>query len=108
MSLIERDIHRPHPQTLGRIAGALELSVSDLRAELEGAERPFAQAPPETAPQREGTRLHGVVSEETRRTPESMTVTRAGMAHPLDEILDDLEHGRVEEAKSKLRELVLA
>jgi transcriptional regulator with XRE-family HTH domain len=47
MSLIERDVHRPHPQTLGRIAGALELSVSDLRAELEGAERPLAQAPPE-------------------------------------------------------------
>ena len=47
MSLIERDVHKPHPQTLGRIAEALELSVSELRAELEGAERPLGQAPPE-------------------------------------------------------------
>ena len=45
MSLIERDVHRPHPQTLGRIAGALEMSVSELRAELEGAGRPLGQAP---------------------------------------------------------------
>jgi len=44
MSLIERDVHRPHPQTLGRIAGALEMSVSELRAELEGAGRPLGQA----------------------------------------------------------------
>jgi transcriptional regulator with XRE-family HTH domain len=47
MSLIERDVHRPHPQTLGRIADALDISVPDLRAELESASLPLAQAPPE-------------------------------------------------------------
>lgn len=34
MSLIERDVHRPHPQTLGRIAEALDMDVSSLRLEL--------------------------------------------------------------------------
>jgi transcriptional regulator with XRE-family HTH domain len=47
MSLIERDVHRPHPQTLGRIANALDISVPELRAELEAASVPLAQAPPE-------------------------------------------------------------
>jgi len=47
MSLIERDVHRPHPQTLGRIAKALDMSVSELRFELEPAV-PLAEAPPDT------------------------------------------------------------
>jgi len=46
MSLIERDVHRPHPQTLGRIAQALEMSVAELRADLEAAESPLGVAPP--------------------------------------------------------------
>jgi transcriptional regulator with XRE-family HTH domain len=46
MSLIERDVHKPHPQTLGRIARALGMSVPELRGELEAAEYPLAQAPP--------------------------------------------------------------
>ena len=40
MSLIERDVHKPYPQTLGRIAKALGMDVSSLRFELESAERP--------------------------------------------------------------------
>jgi transcriptional regulator with XRE-family HTH domain len=40
MSLIERDVHKPHPRTLGRIAEALDMNVSTLRFELESAERP--------------------------------------------------------------------
>jgi transcriptional regulator with XRE-family HTH domain len=46
MSLIERGVHRPHPQTLGRIARALDMSVAELRGELEAAEHPLAEAPP--------------------------------------------------------------
>jgi transcriptional regulator with XRE-family HTH domain len=45
MSLIERGVHKPHAQTLGRIAKAFDMSVAGLRAELEAAERPLAQAP---------------------------------------------------------------
>lgn len=41
MSLIERDVHKPHPRTLGRIAEALDMDVSTLRFELESAERPL-------------------------------------------------------------------
>jgi transcriptional regulator with XRE-family HTH domain len=44
MSLIERDVHRPHPQTLGRIAQALDMSVAELRSELEAAEHPKGAA----------------------------------------------------------------
>jgi transcriptional regulator with XRE-family HTH domain len=47
MSLIERDVHRPHPRTLGRIAEALDMDVSTLRFDLESAERPpLGPAPP--------------------------------------------------------------
>jgi transcriptional regulator with XRE-family HTH domain len=46
MSLIERGVHRPHPQTLGRSAHALDMSVAELRGELEAAEHPLAEAPP--------------------------------------------------------------
>jgi transcriptional regulator with XRE-family HTH domain len=46
MSLIERDVHRPHPQTLGRIAQALGMSVAELRAEVEAAGHPLGPAPP--------------------------------------------------------------
>ncbi len=42
MSLTERGVHRPHPRTLGKIAQALGMSVSDLQAELEGADSPKA------------------------------------------------------------------
>jgi transcriptional regulator with XRE-family HTH domain len=59
MSLIERDVHKPHPQTLGRIAEALNMGVSELRAELEAAESPLAQAPPELeAEQRREPEVH--------------------------------------------------
>jgi transcriptional regulator with XRE-family HTH domain len=37
MSLAERGVHKPHAQTLGRIAKAFNMSVAELRAELEGA-----------------------------------------------------------------------
>jgi transcriptional regulator with XRE-family HTH domain len=46
MSLIERGVHRPHPRTLGRIAQALDMSVAELRSELEAAEHPLVEAPP--------------------------------------------------------------
>jgi transcriptional regulator with XRE-family HTH domain len=46
MSLIERGVHKPQPQTLGRIAKALDMSVSELRFELEPAV-PLAEAPSE-------------------------------------------------------------
>jgi transcriptional regulator with XRE-family HTH domain len=35
MSLVERGVHRPHAQTLGRIAKAFGMSVAELRVELE-------------------------------------------------------------------------
>jgi len=40
MSLLERGVHKPHAQTLGRIAIAFGMSVAELRAELEAAEHP--------------------------------------------------------------------
>jgi len=46
MSLAERGVHKPHPQTLGRIAKAFDMSVAELRAELEDAEAPKGAAPP--------------------------------------------------------------
>lgn len=46
MSLIERGVHKPQPQTFGRIAKALDMGVAELRVELEATERPLAQAPP--------------------------------------------------------------
>jgi transcriptional regulator with XRE-family HTH domain len=46
MSLIERGVHKPQPQTLGRIAKALGVSVAELRSDLEAAEHPLASAPP--------------------------------------------------------------
>jgi len=47
MSLTERGVHKPHPRTLGRIASALGMSVSDLQAELEEAGSPNGlPAPP--------------------------------------------------------------
>jgi transcriptional regulator with XRE-family HTH domain len=45
MSLIERGVHQPRVQTLGRIAKAFDMSVAELRAELEAAEHPLEQAP---------------------------------------------------------------
>ncbi len=47
MSLTERGVHKPHPRTLGKIASALDMSVSDLKAELERADAPKGSpAPP--------------------------------------------------------------
>jgi transcriptional regulator with XRE-family HTH domain len=66
MSLIERDVHKPHPQTLGRIAKALDISVSSLRFELESAERPLGDAPP--SPQ---LPPNGALEEERRATWEA-------------------------------------
>jgi len=67
MSLIERGVHKPRPQTLGRIAEALNMGVSELRAELEAAESPLAQAPPD--PQDYGAHLEelGFPSSRSRR-----------------------------------------
>jgi transcriptional regulator with XRE-family HTH domain len=48
MSLIERGVHKPQPQTLGRIAKGLSMGVTELRSELEAAEHPLGQAPPDT------------------------------------------------------------
>jgi transcriptional regulator with XRE-family HTH domain len=46
MSLIERGVHKPQPQTLGRIAKALGVGVAELRSDLEAAEHPLASALP--------------------------------------------------------------
>lgn len=45
MSLAERGVHKPHAQTLGRIAKAFGMSVSDLNAELEEADAPKVLRP---------------------------------------------------------------
>ncbi len=49
MSLAERGVHKPHPQTLGRIAKAFGMSVAELRVELESTSSPKAAAPPSLA-----------------------------------------------------------
>jgi transcriptional regulator with XRE-family HTH domain len=47
MSLLERGVHSPHAQTLGRIAQAFGMSVAELRTELDAAQPPpLGQAPP--------------------------------------------------------------
>jgi transcriptional regulator with XRE-family HTH domain len=66
MSLIERDVHKPHPQTLGRIAKALGMDVSSLRFELESAARPLGGAPPS-----QQLTLNGELEEERRTAWES-------------------------------------
>jgi transcriptional regulator with XRE-family HTH domain len=63
MSLIERGVHKPQPQTFGRIAKALGMGVAELRSELEAAERPLAEAPPS-----QQLTLNGLLTEE-RRAP---------------------------------------
>jgi transcriptional regulator with XRE-family HTH domain len=70
MSLIERGIHKPRPQTLGRIAEALDMGVSELRAKLEAAESPLAQAPPDT-------QEYGALLEERGYPPEQIESWRA-------------------------------
>jgi transcriptional regulator with XRE-family HTH domain len=45
MSLIERGVHKPYAQTFARIAHAFDMSVAELRSELEAAERPKVPAP---------------------------------------------------------------
>ena len=45
MSLAERGVHKPHPQTIGRIAKAFGMSVSALNAELEEADDPKVLRP---------------------------------------------------------------
>lgn len=45
MSLVERGVHKPHAQTLGRIAKAFGMSVSELNAELEEADAPKVLRP---------------------------------------------------------------
>jgi transcriptional regulator with XRE-family HTH domain len=75
MSLIERDVHKPHPQTLGRIAEALDMSVSTLRFELETAERP----PLGPAPTSQQLTLKGELEEERRTALESAVENARGL-----------------------------
>ena len=111
ISKIENGQRVARPNTLRKLARALNVSPQELRRpakteELAGAGK--AEAPREAGPPGEGgakdVLIRGEVSPRTLRTPEKISVTRAGM----ESILDDLEHGRVEEAKNKLRELVAA
>ena len=75
MSLIERDVHKPHPRTLGRIAEALDMSVSTLRFELETAERPpLGPAPPAQQPT-----LNGALEEERHAAWESAVENARGL-----------------------------
>jgi transcriptional regulator with XRE-family HTH domain len=74
MSLIERDVHKPHPRTLGRIAKALDMSVSTLRFELETAERP----PLGPAPSQQPT-LNGALEEERHAAWESAVENARGL-----------------------------
>jgi transcriptional regulator with XRE-family HTH domain len=75
MSLIERDVHKPHPQTLGRIAEALDMSVSTLRFELETAERP----PLGPAPTSQQPTLNGELEEERRAAWEAAVENARGL-----------------------------
>jgi transcriptional regulator with XRE-family HTH domain len=72
MSLIERDVHKPHPQTIGRIAKALGMDVSSLRFELETAEYPLGGAPPS-----QQLTISGALDEEEQRAAYEATVEEA-------------------------------
>jgi transcriptional regulator with XRE-family HTH domain len=72
MSLIERDVHKPHPQTIGRIAKALGMDVSSLRFELESAEYPLGGAPPS-----QQLTISGALDEEERRAAWEAAVEQA-------------------------------
>jgi transcriptional regulator with XRE-family HTH domain len=103
MSLIERDVHKPHPQTLGRIAEALNMGVSELRAELEAAESPLAQAPLE-----EERRPSVVTSSAHLRGAGELAA--AGVVREIMEVADEYRAGRLsrEDLQERIRELVPA
>jgi transcriptional regulator with XRE-family HTH domain len=61
LSLIERGVHKPHAQTLGRIAAAFDMTVAELRRELEAGERPLDEASPS-----QQLTLNGELEEERR------------------------------------------
>ena len=75
MSLIERDVHKPYPQTLGRIAKALGMDVSSLRFELESAGRP----PLGPAPTSQQPTLNGELEEERRAAWEAAVEKARGL-----------------------------
>jgi transcriptional regulator with XRE-family HTH domain len=83
MSLIERGVHKPHPQTLGRIAKGLSMGVAELRSELEAGEHPLAPAPPS----QEKLFNNGILEEERR----SLTVADFNAAETLADVCNRLE-----------------
>ena len=96
ISEIELGKREARPGTLKKLADALDVEIADLFED----GRPLAQAPPEEE-QRPKT-ITGSAS-----LVGTGTLSARGI-RIVEEALDDLEHGRVTEAKSKLRELVLA
>ncbi len=95
---IERGAREASPPTLRKLADALDVSIADL---LESETGKVQSLPPDPEGVRR-VRIQGEVSERTRRTPYSITVTHAG----LEDVLEDVEAGRVEDAATKLRELI--
>jgi transcriptional regulator with XRE-family HTH domain len=93
MSLIERDVHRPHPRTLGRIADALEMSVSELRTALEAADRPLAEAAPDSLEellQRRATRTHHLADERLKDAQTLYSLSLRDHMRVVREISDEL------------------
>ncbi len=90
------------PSTARKLAAGLGVNVADLYGEaLEAPKAPTPQPDPEEAV--EVIHIKGEVSERTRRKPWSLTVTHTW---DLEDVLEDVEAGRTEEAATKLRELI--
>jgi transcriptional regulator with XRE-family HTH domain len=106
MSLIERGVHKPHAQTLGRIAQAFDMSVAELRAELEAADRP--PLGPASAEQRS---FENHLREEQRgewdaavgRARQLREVGRTRMEEQLSAWLDSKERGETADVRRELR-----
>jgi transcriptional regulator with XRE-family HTH domain len=88
MSLIERGVHKPQPQTFGRIAKALGMGVAELRSELEAAERPLAEAPPS-----QQLTLNGLLAEERRYRPTAQDVQ--ALDHYLSRLQRELDEDKM-------------
>lgn len=97
MSLAERGVHKPNPQTLGRIATALDMTVGELHRELEAAEAPKAASRPEffELPGLDAAlKRHGMSRSElafrARMTPGEVLDYEIGAKKPSSEVVERL------------------
>ncbi len=97
-SVFVGNAYRVREEDLEEYMRRAQVTPSEVR---EHPKAPTPQPDPEEAV--EVIHIKGEVSERTRRKPWSLTVTHTW---DLEDVLEDVEAGRTEEAASKLRELI--